>query len=92
MNEALWNLYQQQCQDEMVPLDQFIRRLAEGEWGAYSKADVLELLAELQSMMLANIQTKVHEGARYAEMADEVSERTQEEFARLTAFVEGAFP
>lgn len=91
MNDALWDLYQQTCQDEMVPLEEFIRRLAAGEWGSYAKADVLELLQELESMMLANIQIKVHEGARFAEMADEVSEQTHAEFVKLSEFVEGAF-
>ena len=91
MNEALWDLYQQTCQDEMVPLEQFIRRLAAGEWGAYSKDDVLELLQELETMMQANIQMKVHEGPRFAQMADEVSEQTHAEFEKLTDFVESAF-
>jgi hypothetical protein len=91
MNEALWDLYQQNCQDEMVPLEQFVRRLAAGEWGAYTKADVLALLEELETMMLGNIQMKVHEGARFAEMAEEVSEQTHAEFEKLTEFVEGAF-
>jgi len=92
MNEALWDLYQRTCQDEMVPLEEFVRRLAAGEWGAYPKADVLELLGELHTMMLGNIQMKMHEGARFRELADEVSEQTQAEFERLTAFVESAFP
>jgi hypothetical protein len=92
MNEALWELYQRTCQDEMVPLEEFVRRLAAREWGEYPKADVLELLEELQSMMLGNIQMKTHEGARYAEAADEVSEQTQEEFERLAAIVEAAYP
>jgi hypothetical protein len=91
VNEALWDRYQQVCQDEMVPLSEFVRRLAAGEWGSYSKADVLELLEEIESMMLANIQMKVHEGARFAEMAEEVSEQTHAEFEKLTEFVEGAF-
>jgi hypothetical protein len=92
MNEALWELYQRNCQDEMVPLEQFVRRLVAGEWGAYPKADVLELLDELETMMLGNIQMKVHEGARFADMADEVSEQTQEEFEKLTAIVEDTLP
>ena len=92
MNEALWDLYQRTCQDEMTPLEEFVRRLAGGEWGAYPKADVLELLGELETMMLGNIQMKMHEGARFAEMADEVSEQTHAEFERLTSFVETAFP
>ena len=91
MNDALWEIYQQICQDEMVPLDEFLRRLAAGEWGPYAKDDVLALLQELESMMLANIQMKAHEGPRFAEMADDVSEQTQAEFEKLTAFVEEAF-
>jgi hypothetical protein len=92
VNEGLWELYQQVCQDEMVPLPEFVRRLASGEWGAYPKADVLELLQELETMVLGNIQMKMHEGARFAELADEVSEQTHAEFEKLTEFVEGAFP
>jgi predicted TPR repeat methyltransferase len=92
MNEALWDLYQRICQDEMVPLEEFVRRLAADEWGAYPKTDVLELLGELETMMLANIQMKMHEGARFAEMADEVSEQTHAEFEKLTSFVDTAFP
>jgi hypothetical protein len=91
VNEALWDLYQQVCQDEMVPLPDFVRRLASGEWGTYPKADVLELLGELETMMMGNIQMKVHEGARFAEMADEVSEQTHADFEKLTEFVETAF-
>lgn len=92
MNDQLWGLYQQVCQEEFRPLDEFVRRLVAGEWGAYSKDDVLELLREIEGMMLSNIQVKAQEGPRYAEMADEVSERTQKEFEELMTFVDQAMP
>lgn len=91
MNEQLWDLYQTICQEEFRPLDEFVRRLLVGEWGPYSKEDVLELLREVEGMMLSNIQVKAMEGPRFAEMADEVSERTQKEFEDLAALVEQGY-
>ncbi len=91
MNERLWDLYQTACQEEMRPLDEFVRRLLGGEWGAFPKEDVLELLGEIESMMLSNIQVKAMEGSRFAEAADEVSERTQREFEDLLTLVEDAY-
>jgi hypothetical protein len=91
VNEELWTLYQTVCQEEFRPLDEFIRRLLEEEWGRYSKEDVLDLLHEIEGQMLSNIQIKAMEGPRFAEMADEVSERTQREFEELTAQVELAY-
>ncbi len=91
MNEQLWGLYETVCQEEFRPLDEFIRRLLEGEWGAYPKEDVLELLREVEGMILSNIQVKAMEGHRFAEMADEISERTQQEFEDLIGLVEQAY-
>ena len=92
VNDQLWELYQQICQEEFRPLDEFVRRLVAGEWGRYSKEDILELLREIEGMMLSNIQVKAMEGPRYAEMAAEVSERTQKEFEDLIALVDQAMP
>lgn len=91
MNEQLWGLYQTVCQEEFRPLGEFVRRLVAGEWGPYPKDDVLELLAEIEGMMLSNIQIKAMEGSRFAEAADEVSEQTQKEFEDLFAIVEEAY-
>jgi hypothetical protein len=91
VNEQLWGLYQVVCQDEVRPLEEFVRRLVAGEWGRYPKEDVLELLAEIEGMMLSNIQIKTMEGSRFAEAADEVSEQTQKEFEDLVALVEDAY-
>ncbi len=91
MNEQLWDLYQTVCQEEFRPLDEFVRRLLAGEWGAFPKEDILDLLSEIEGMVLSNIQIKMMEGSRYAEAADEASERTQKEFADLATLVEEAY-
>lgn len=91
MNERLWELYDTVCQDEYRPLDEFIERLLGGEWGPFPKDDVLQLLQELEGRVLSNIQVKASEGPRYAEMADEVAERTHEEFTDLVTRVERAY-
>ncbi|MDR7418225.1 MAG: hypothetical protein QN178_04875 [Armatimonadota bacterium] len=76
MTERLWEIYEQLCQIEMRSLDEFIRRLKAGEFGEFSRDDVIAFLREIEANMLTNIQTKAMEHARYAEMADEVSEET----------------
>lgn len=91
MNEDLWRLYEQVCQEEFQPLETFVERLLAHEWGLFPKEDILDLLHEIEGQMLSNIQIKAMEGSRYAEMADEVSERTQQEFEALAARVERAF-
>lgn len=91
MNEALWDLYQQVCQEEVRPLEEFVARLLAKEWGPYSKEDILDLLHEIEGQMLANIQVKALEGPRFADRAEEVSEQTQREFEVLISRVERAF-
>ena len=86
-----WELYQTVCQEEMQPLNDFVDRVLENEWGPYSKDDILDLLREIEGQMLSNIQVKAMEGPRFAGMADEVSEQTQREFETLIARVEQAF-
>lgn len=91
MNDRVWELYSTVCQDEFRPLDEFIGRLLEGEWGRFAKDDILGLLRDLEGRVLSNIQVKATEGPGYAAMADEVAERIQAEFADLAARVEAAF-
>ncbi len=91
MNERLWELYQRVCQEEVRPLDEFVDRLLAGEWGTFTKEDVLELLHEIEGQMLSNIQVKAMEGPQFAGMADEVSEQTQKELEELVARVERAY-
>lgn len=83
MTERLWEIYEQLCQIEMRSLDEFVRRIKSGEFGDFSRDDVIAFLREIEATMLTNIQTKALEHHRYAEMADEVSEDTHAMFDDL---------
>ncbi|MDR7471144.1 MAG: hypothetical protein QN175_10735 [Armatimonadota bacterium] len=83
MNERLWEIYEQLCLVEMRGLDEFVRRVKGGEFGDFSRDDVIAFLREIEANMLDNIQTKAMEHHVYAEMAEEVSEQTQRMFDEL---------
>lgn len=83
MNERLWELYEQLCMVEMVPLDDFVRRVKSGEFGEFTTEDVVSFLREVEANVLQNIQVKTQEHQSYAEMADQVSEDTQKMFDEL---------
>jgi len=79
VNEQLWKLYQNGVPGRGAPLDEFIERLRRKEWGRTPRRTSWSCSRD-RGQMLANIQVKALEGSRFAEMADEVSERTQREF------------
>jgi len=83
MNERLWEIYEQLCLVEMVPLPEFVARVKTGELGEFETEDVVEFLREIEANMLQNIQGKTMEHQAYAEMADQVSEDTQKMFEEL---------
>ena len=83
MTERLWEIYEQLCQVEMRGLDEFVRRLKSGEFGDFPRDDVKAFLREIEATILDNIQTKVVEHYRYAEMADQVTEETHQMFDEL---------
>ena len=83
MNERLWEIYEQLCLVEMVPLPEFVTRGKTGEFGEFETEDVVEFLREIEANMLQNIQVKTMEHQAYAEMADQVSEDTQKMFEEL---------
>lgn len=83
MNERLWDLYEQLCMVEMVPLEEFVHRLKAGEFGEFPTDEIVSFLREIEANMLQNIQVKTAEHQAYAEMADEVSEQTQRMFEEL---------
>jgi len=83
VNERLWDLYEQLCMVEMVPLEDFVHRIKSGEFGEFPIDEMVSFLREIEANMLANIQVKTTEHQAYAEMADEVSEQTQKMFEDL---------
>lgn len=89
MNERLWEIYEQVCQIEMRPIEEFVRRILSGEFGEFPSEDLVELLREVQSNVMASIQYKATESPRYAEMADQVAEDTQRTFEELIEEIQG---
>ena len=83
MNERLWDIYEQLCLVDMRGLDEFVRRVKGGEFGDFSRDDVIVFLRGIEANMLDNIQTKAMEHHAYAEMAEEVSAETQKMFEEL---------
>ena len=83
MNERLWEIYEQLCLVEMVPLPEFVTRVKTGEFGEFETEDIVGFLREIEANMLQNIQVKTMEHQAYAEMADQVSEDTQKMIEEL---------
>jgi hypothetical protein len=83
MTERLWEIYEQLCQVEMRGLDEFIHRLKAGEFGDYSRDDVIAFLREIEATVVTNIQTRALEHYRYADVVDEVSDDTHQMFDDL---------
>lgn len=83
MNERLWEIYEQLCLVELVPLEEFVRRLKSSEFGEFPTDDVIAFLREIEANMLQNIQVKTQEHQTYADLADEVTEQTQRMFEDL---------
>lgn len=83
MTERLWEIYEQLCQIELRGLDEFVRRLKNGEFGDFPRDDVIAFLREIEATIVTNIQTKALEHHRYAHMVDPVSEDTHQMFDEL---------
>lgn len=66
-------------------LDSFTRKLADGQFGDVTKADIAAFLQEVESITIANIETKAAEGGPFAAMREQVIEETRRQIARLTA-------
>ena len=83
MHERLWEIYEQLCLVELAGLDEFVRRLKSGEFGEFPTDEVISFLREIEANMLQNIQVKTMEHQAYADLADQVSEETQNMFDEL---------
>jgi hypothetical protein len=92
VNELLWDAYEQVCMIEMRPLPEMVDRLRAGEFGSFSRDDVLAFLGQIRNNVLANIQVKAGEHPAYAERAEEAAAEQERMFERLTASVEADWP
>lgn len=92
MNESLWDAYEQVCMIELRSLVELVDRLRAGEFGAFSREDVLAFLGQIHDNVLANIQVKADEHPAYAERAEEAAAEQERMFERLIASVDADWP
>ncbi len=92
MTGRVWDAYEQVCVVELQPARELVARLRAGEFGAVPRAEVLELLRQLQQNVLANVYLKAQEHPSYVERAADVAEEQHQMFYELLAEVEGDWP
>jgi len=82
--EQLWERYTEMATEQFIDLEEFCRMAAAGELGEAVDAPALTaFLRRVESMMLANIETKLQEAPHLGPMREAAVERTQQEIARL---------
>src|ERR687886_37614 len=67
----LWALYEHWCMEELISLREFILRLKGGEFGSFSRDDVVAFLREIEANMLENIELKAIEDPSLNALKDE---------------------
>jgi len=85
MVEELLNRYWDFAMESGPDLEGFVRRVAEGEFGAVSREDITAFLREVEAITIANIETKASEGGPFAAMRDDVIEETRAQVSELIA-------
>lgn len=85
MVQELMEKYWEVSMGGIPDLEGFVRRVAAGEFGEVSKADITAFLREVEAITIANIETKAEEGGPFAQMKDEVIEETRAQVAALIA-------
>lgn len=83
----LWAVYEEHCAFAGVPIQDFIRELAQGTHGEFSSDDIVALLERLQSAVIENIELMASTDPRLAEMAEERKEEQTAFYRELIAQV-----
>jgi hypothetical protein len=83
--DRLWELYEHWCMEELISLREFVARLKAGEFGAFSRADVLGFLREIEANMLENIELKAMEEPVLEALKEERMAETSQEIEALIA-------
>src|SRR5690606_4709885 len=68
MVEELLEKYWEVSMNSTPDLEAFVRRVAAGEFGEVSKADITAFLREVEAITIANIETKAAEGGVLAQL------------------------
>lgn len=82
---TLQDLYWQQMMEGYVSLEDFLDRLAAGEFGSFPGDEVIRFLREIESDIMANIGLKAEENPSAADAQQDVAEETHERIAALIA-------
>ena len=83
--ERLWELYEHWCMEELISLREFIDRLKGGEYGHFTRDEVIALLQEIEMNMLENIELKAMEDPSLSAIKDERITETSQEIEELIA-------
>jgi hypothetical protein len=83
--DRLWGLYEHWCMEEFISLREFVTRLKAGEYGAFSRDEVVSLLREIEANMLENIELKAMENPTLEELKEERMAETSQEIDELIA-------
>jgi hypothetical protein len=83
--DRLWELYEHYCMEELISLREFLVRLKEGEFGTFSRADVVSFLRDIEANMLENIELKAMEDPALEALKEDRLAETSQEIDELIA-------
>ena len=83
--DRLWELYEHWCMEELLSLREFVMRLKVGEFGAFSRDEVVGLLREIEASILENIELKASENPMLEELKEERMVEASQEIDALIA-------
>jgi hypothetical protein len=83
--ERLWELYEHWCMEELIGLHEFVMRLKAGEFGAFSRSNIVSFLREIEANMLENIELKAMEDPRLEDLKEQRMAETSQEIDDLIA-------
>jgi hypothetical protein len=83
--DRLWELYERWCMEELMSLREFVTRLKAGEYGAFSRDDVVNFLRQIEANMLENIELKAMEDPLLEDLKEDRMAETSQEIDELIA-------
>jgi hypothetical protein len=79
--QNLYDLYVDMMLEDYTPLEDFVERVESGEFGKFSKNDRVTFLRQVESNMLANVETQIaahpHLEERRYEVVGDIRARIQ---------------
>jgi hypothetical protein len=83
--DRLWGLYEHWCMEELISLPEFVTRLKAGEFGVFSREEIVGFLRDIEAKMLENIELKAMEEPGLEELKEERMTETSQEIDELIA-------